>query len=36
MEEIECLKWDFVVVCEKNGVYIFEENFRVMSGKLIV
>uniref|UniRef100_G3R860 Kinesin-like protein KIF11 n=1 Tax=Gorilla gorilla gorilla TaxID=9595 RepID=G3R860_GORGO len=35
-EEIERLKRDLAAAREKNGVYISEENFRVMSGKLTV
>ncbi|XP_037583675.1 kinesin-like protein KIF11 [Cebus imitator] len=35
-EEIERLKRDLAATREKNGVYISEENFRVMSGKLTV
>ncbi|EHB05164.1 Kinesin-like protein KIF11 [Heterocephalus glaber] len=33
-EEIERLKRDLAAAREKNGVYISEENFRIMSGKL--
>lgn len=33
-EEIERLKRDLAAAREKNGVYISEENFRTMSGKL--
>ncbi|EPY81997.1 kinesin family member 11 [Camelus ferus] len=35
-EEIERLKRDLAAAREKNGVYISEENFRAMSGKLTV
>ncbi|KAG8523562.1 Kinesin-like protein KIF11 [Galemys pyrenaicus] len=35
-EEIERLKRDLAATREKNGVYISEENFRAMSGKLTV
>ncbi|XP_045710524.1 kinesin-like protein KIF11 isoform X3 [Phyllostomus hastatus] len=35
-EEIERLKRDLAAAREKNGVYISEENFRVMNGKLTV
>ncbi|OWK14550.1 hypothetical protein Celaphus_00001687, partial [Cervus elaphus hippelaphus] len=35
-EEIERLKQDLAATHEKNGVYITEENFRAMSGKLTV
>ena len=34
-EEIERLKRDLTATREKNGVYITEENFRAMSGKLL-
>ncbi|XP_004583416.2 kinesin-like protein KIF11 [Ochotona princeps] len=33
-EEIERLKRDLAAAREKNGVYLSEENFRAMSGKL--
>ncbi|XP_007949455.1 kinesin-like protein KIF11 [Orycteropus afer afer] len=35
-EEIERLKRDLAAAREKNGVYISEENFRAMNGKLTV
>ncbi|XP_053438689.1 kinesin-like protein KIF11 [Nycticebus coucang] len=35
-EEIERLKRDLAAAREKNGVYISEENFRTMNGKLTV
>ncbi|XP_012889776.1 PREDICTED: kinesin-like protein KIF11 [Dipodomys ordii] len=35
-EEIERLKRDLAAAREKNGVYISEENFKVMNGKLTV
>ncbi|XP_036294449.1 kinesin-like protein KIF11 isoform X1 [Pipistrellus kuhlii] len=35
-EEIERLKRDLTAAREKNGVYISEENFRAMNGKLTV
>ncbi|XP_075830032.1 kinesin-like protein KIF11 [Microtus pennsylvanicus] len=35
-EEIERLKRDLAAVREKNGVYISEESFRAMNGKLTV
>ncbi|XP_004607423.2 kinesin-like protein KIF11 [Sorex araneus] len=35
-EEIERLKRDLAATREKNGVYISEENFKTMSGKLTV
>lgn len=35
-EEIERLKRDLAATREKNGVYISEENFRTMSGKLTI
>lgn len=35
-EEIERLKRDLAAAREKNGVYISEENFRIMNGKLTV
>ena len=35
-EEIERLKQDLAAAHEKNGVYITEENFRAMNGKLTV
>ncbi|CAH6961886.1 kinesin-like protein KIF11 isoform X1 [Phodopus roborovskii] len=35
-EEIERLKRDLAAVREKNGVYISEETFRAMNGKLTV
>ncbi|KAG3264485.1 kinesin-like protein KIF11 [Ictidomys tridecemlineatus] len=35
-EEIERLKRDLAAAREKNGVYISEENFRAMNGKLTI
>ncbi|XP_058154762.1 kinesin-like protein KIF11 [Dasypus novemcinctus] len=35
-EEIERLKRDLAAAREKNGVYLSEENFRAMNGKLTV
>nr|XP_012628271.1 kinesin-like protein KIF11 [Microcebus murinus] len=35
-EEIERLKRDLAAAREKNGVYISEENFKAMSGKLTI
>lgn len=35
-EEIERLKRDLAATREKNGVYISEENFRAMSGRLTI
>ena len=35
-EEAEHLKQDLAATHEQNGVYITEENFRAMNGKLTV